>query len=96
MIMSKLKRKKSGQITQQLTLASLPSRGSRVVQAPVSVAFRISVSRHAFLHGVGSLGNVSGGYDRLEDYMSGDYVSDMRGDWMRVGQCLRESMMAFK
>lgn len=50
----------------------------------------------ALMYGVGSLGNVSGGYDRFEDYMRGDYVADMREDWMLVGHCLRESMRSVK
>lgn len=60
---------------------------------------RVHVVTHrssAFLFGVATLCNVKGGYDHLDGYMRGDFVTDMRADWMNVGQCLRESMLAIK
>lgn len=52
--------------------------------------------RRPFLYGVGSLGNVSGGYSRLRIYLRGNYVQDMRNDWLRVGDALRESLRSYK
>lgn len=54
------------------------------------------VVRHPILHGVGSLGNISGGYVRFSRYMGGDYVRDMRNDWMRVGDAFRDSLRSYK
>ena len=49
-----------------------------------------------FLYGVGSLGNVSGGYSRIRFYFRGSYIQDMRKDWMRVGDAFRESFLSYK
>lgn len=52
--------------------------------------------RRPFLYGVGSLGNISGGYSRFRVYFRGNYVQDMRKDWMQVGDALRDSFKSFK
>ena len=63
----------------------------------VSVAvFHVKRTRSPFLQGVGSLGNISGGYVRFSHYMRGNYIHDMRSDWQRVGDQLRESMAAIR
>lgn len=54
------------------------------------------IKRHPFLHGVGSLGNVSGGYSRLRFYLRGNCVQDMRNDWLKVGDAFRESLQLYK
>ena len=54
------------------------------------------MKKHPFLHGVGSLGNISGGYSRLRLYLGSSYVQDMRNDWMRVGDAFRESLRSYK
>lgn len=51
---------------------------------------------HPFLYGVGSLGNVSGGYSRLRLYLGGNHIQDMRKDWLKVGEAFRESLYSYK
>ena len=48
------------------------------------------------LQGIGSLGNVSGGYVRFESYLRGNFVSDMRRDWERVSECINDSMKTIR
>ena len=54
------------------------------------------IRRHPFLYGVGSLGNISGGYSRFRANLRGSYVKDMRNDWKQVGKAFRESFRSFK
>ena len=54
------------------------------------------IRRHPFLYGVGSLGNVFGGYSRFRANLRGSYVKDMRNDWKQVGEAFRESFRSFK
>ena len=61
-----------------------------------SVVYVCHYKRRPFFHGVGSLGNISGGYSRLRIYLRGNYVQDMRNDWFRVGDALRESLHSYK
>lgn len=63
----------------------------------VSIAIlHVKSDRHPFLHGIGSLGNISGGYVRFSSYMRGNYIHDMRSDWQRVGEQLRESLATIR
>lgn len=61
-----------------------------------AVTVRVDIIHHPVLQGIGSLGNVSGGYVRFDRYMRGNFVRDMRSDWKRVGECLNESMKAIR
>ena len=54
------------------------------------------IKKRPFLYGVGSLGNVSGGYSRLRIYLRGNYVQDMRNDWLKVGDAFRQSLHSYK
>ena len=56
----------------------------------------IHTVHHPVLQGLGSLGNISGGYVRFNKYMRENYVCDMKRDWERVGECLNESMKAIR
>lgn len=49
-----------------------------------------------FLHGVGSLGNISGGHSHLHLSLRGSHVQDMRNDWLMVGDAFRESLSSYK
>lgn len=62
----------------------------------ISSLYMIYLRRHPFMYGIGSLGNISGGYSRFRFYFRGNYVQDMRKDWMQVGDVLRESFNSFK
>ena len=60
------------------------------------ITIHLHVVHSPALQGIGSLGNVSGGYVRFKKYMSGNYVRDMRRDWERVGECISDSMKTIK
>lgn len=62
----------------------------------ISSLYMIYFRRHPFMYGIGSLGNISGGYSRFRFYFRGNYVQDMRKDWTQVGDVLRESFNSFK
>ncbi len=61
-----------------------------------SLTVHVSVVHHPVMQGIGSLGNVSGGYVRFEDYMRGNFVHDVRKDWQRVGDCLSATLKSFR
>ena len=61
-----------------------------------SLAVHVSVVHHPMMQGIGSLGNVSGGYVRFENYLRGHFVHDVRKDWQRVGDCLSASLKSFR
>lgn len=61
-----------------------------------SVVYVCHIKKNPFLYGVGSLGNISGGYSRLRLYLKGSYVQDMRADWLRVGDAFRQSLHSYK
>lgn len=61
-----------------------------------SVVYVCHIKRRPFLYGVGSLGNISGGYSRLRLYLRGGYVQDMRADWLKVGDAFRQSLHSYK
>lgn len=96
--MTKLKRKLSHKSTYTDALDSRMLK-YHISQVPDSDAFRmrfVTSRTSPYLYGIGSLGNISGGYDRLSDYMHGNYLTDMYHDWMLVGFCMRESIKSFK
>ncbi|MBO7537811.1 MAG: hypothetical protein J6T44_00855 [Prevotella sp.] len=62
----------------------------------ISPEYMFYFRRHPFMYGIGSLGNISGGYSRFRVYFRGNYVQDMRKDWMQVGDAFRESFKSFK
>lgn len=62
----------------------------------ISPLYMIYFRRHPFMYGIGSLGNIYGGYSRFRYYLRGNYVQDMRKDWMQVGDVLRDSFTSFK
>ena len=61
-----------------------------------SFTIHVSVVRHPMLQGIGSLGNVSGGYVRFDSYLRGNFVSDIRRDWERVSECINDSMKTIR
>lgn len=61
-----------------------------------TIVYVCHIRKHPFLHGVGSLGNISGGYSRLRLYMRGNHVQDMRKDWLMVGDAFRDSLRSYK
>ena len=61
-----------------------------------SVVYVCHVKKRPFLYGVGSLGNISGGYSRLRIYLRGNYVQDMRNDWLKGGDAFRQSLHSYK
>lgn len=61
-----------------------------------TIIYVCHIKRHPFLHGVGSLGNISGGYSRLHLYMRGNHVQDMRNDWLMVGDAFRNSLHSYR
>lgn len=61
-----------------------------------SMIYVYHFKNHSFLYGVGSLGNVSGGYSRLRLYLGGNYIQDIRKDWLKVGDAFRESLYSYK
>lgn len=78
---------------------SRPLNSKRVVldvDKQISPLYMFYFRRHPFMYGIGSLGNISGGYSRFRFYFRGNYVQDMRKDWMQVGDVLRESFHSFK
>lgn len=91
MATNKGKRKAGHILTQHSSTVSVAKR-SETVREFSSVTVHVCVVRHPVLQGIGSLGNISGGYVRFGRYMRGNYIHDMRGDWERVGRCLSESM----
>ena len=68
---------------------------SKRCKDPISSVYVCHYRKSPFLHGVGSLGNVSGGYSRLCVYIKGSYLRDLRKDWLLVGEALRESLKSF-
>lgn len=71
----------------------------RICSHATSLTSMIYIShykRRPFLYGVGSLGNISGGYSRLRIYLKGNYVQDMRADWLKVGDAFRHSLHSYK
>lgn len=46
-------------------------------------------NRNAFLWGMGTLGNLGGGYVDFDQYLLGDNASDLRKDWEKIGQDMR-------
>ncbi len=60
------------------------------------VSARLRIVNNAILQGIGSLGNVSGGYVRFEKYMRGNYVRDMRKDWEVVRECMNDSVRTIR
>ena len=95
-IMANKAKRNSNLAAKQQASPSSSTRKSRSVASHSYVTLRICAERHPVLHGVGSLGNISGGYVRFERYLRGDYVRDMRGDWTLVGKCLKESMAVIR
>lgn len=69
---------------------------SENTQGILSLAVCVHDDHHPVLDGIGSLGNVSGGYVRFDKYMRGDFVRDIRRDWEYVSECLSKSMEEFK
>lgn len=57
---------------------------------------RVCGDRHPYLSGVASLGNIAGGHVSFRRYLRGNYVSDIRSDWERVGDSMRDSMRSYK
>lgn len=74
--------------------ATLAQKRKRVVHSSFLAVCK-RVQKSPTMDGIGSLGNISGGYVQLDSYMRGNYVNDMAGDWKRVGMVIRESMKAF-
>jgi len=56
---------------------------------------RVCGDRHPYLSGVASLGNIAGGHVSFRRYLRGNYVSDIRSDWERVGDSMRDSMRSY-
>ena len=83
-------KRNSNLAAKQQASPSSSTRKSRSVASHSYVTLRICAERHPVLHGVGSLGNISGGYARFDRYVKGNNANDLRGDWNRVGRCLRE------
>ncbi len=73
-----------------------PAKSSENAQGLLSLTVCVRAAHHPVLDGIGSLGNVSGGYVRFDKYMRGDFVRDIRRDWEYVGECLSKSMKEFK
>ena len=80
----------------QRNSSSLASRREAAGAHVSMTTVRVDPVRHPVLQGIGSLGNISGGYVRFRRYMSGNYILDLRSDWQRVGEFLRESMSSVK
>lgn len=75
---------------------TFPAKNSENAQGFLSLTVCVRADQHPVLDGIGSLGNVSGGYIRFNKYMRGDFVRDIRRDWEYVGECLSKSMKEFK
>ena len=91
----KIKRKAVHPVVRHDSSASI-SKKSKMMLGGATVAIHIHIVRHPVLQGIGSLGNISGGYVRFNKYMRENYVCDMKRDWERVGECLNESMKAIR
>ena len=66
-------------------------------KTPLAAVYVLRIrKRNPFMHGIGSLGNISGGYSRIHLYLRGNYAQDMRKDWMRVGDAFRESLQLYR
>lgn len=50
---------------------------------------RICLPSRPMMWGIGSLGNISGGYVSFDRYMKGNDVEAMKNDWRRVGADMR-------
>ena len=89
-------KKKVGKVSVQHTTGTSLTKRPESALSISTVTFCVRIEHNPVLEGIGSLGNVSGGYVRFDRYMRGNYVSDLRRDWERVGRCLSESMKAFR
>ena len=72
-----------------IIIAYLCSR-NRMKKRDIMASTGIKETCRSALRGIGSLGNISGGYARFDRYVKGNNANNLRGDWERVGRCLRE------
>lgn len=90
-----LRHKTLGQLRAERSLRTLANAGKED-NSLSTIVYVCRIKKHPFLHGVGSLGNISGGYSRLHLYMRGNHVQDMRKDWLMVGDTFRDTLHSYK
>ena len=93
-----LRHKTLGQLRAERSLRTLANAGKDGSgnDSLSTIVYVCRIKKHPFLHGVGSLGNISGGYSRLHLYLRGNYVQDMRKDWLMVGDAFRDTLRSYK
>lgn len=90
-----LRHKTLGQLRAERSLRTLANAGKED-NSLSAIVYVYRIKKHPFLHGVGSLGNISGGYSRLHLYLRGNHVQDMRKDWLMVGNTFRDTLRSYK